>query len=65
MWRGLPLVLVCTLTQPVVFTDIQTDKAVPFEVGRRIQIIHIKGDETIVCVNNNYYVVKSDKLVCR
>ena len=65
MWKMLPLALLCTLTHPSVFVDLQTNNIVTFDKGTRIQIIHIKGDETIVYSKRGYFLIKSDKLECR
>lgn len=65
MWKMLPLVLICTLTQSAAFVDLQTNKVSVLEKGERVQIIHVKGDETIIWKGKGYYLIKSDKLLCR
>lgn len=65
MWKMLPLVVLCALTQPTMMLDMQTDEEVRFERYERVQIIQVRGDRTIVYSRNGYYQIKSDLLLCR
>lgn len=66
MWRMLPLIIICTLTHPIVGIDVNdSSKTVKLNKYDRIQILQIKGPETIIYTQQGFYKVQSNKLLCR
>lgn len=64
-WKMLPLVMLCTLTQPAIMLDLQNDKEIRFDKGARVQIIQVKSARTIVYCSGGYYEVDSKRLFCK
>lgn len=65
MWKMLPLILFCTLTQPTVFQDIVTGQLMTLNKYDRVQVIEIKTDKTLVYRHGVYYRIDSNKLHCK
>ena len=65
LMKMLPMILICTLTHPVIATDLQRNEQVKLAKDDRVQVIQVKGPETVVYTMGGYYQIKSDELMCR
>ena len=65
MWKMLPLIMFCSLSQPAVFQDIVTGQLMTLQKYERVQIIEVRADQTLVYKNGVYYRINSNKLYCR
>lgn len=65
MKKTLIIALFCYLTQSAVCYDLLTKEEVTFDKHTRIQVIAVKGNETIFYHHPSYYQIESDRLMCR
>lgn len=65
MWKMLPLILFCSLTQPTVFVHAGTGEVVILGKHERVQIIEVRRETTTVYRGGHYYQINSNKLFCR
>lgn len=63
--RSAVILFLCVLTRPAVFMDIQTNSLTTLDRYSRVQIVSVRGDKTLVYVQDRYLQIDTDKLLCR